>query len=100
MIADQDQEIREALAEPVEMLADSGFTASVLLRMGRRRRLVRTGVRLLLLITILTLAAVAVPELARAYGSLGAAMDLPTLVAGLTLLFFCAIFAPAIERTR
>ncbi len=85
--------IRAALADTAAPI-DARFSAEVLFRLGRRRRILRHARKLPLLAGLTAALILLGPRVAATVDALGARIDLPVLASGLLLLLFCAALAP------
>jgi hypothetical protein len=88
-----EQVIRDMLGGPAAPDA-ARFSAEVLFRLGRRRRVLRNIARVATLTGLMAPAVVLAPRILAAFAPLGASIDPRALAAGLLLLLICAVAAP------
>lgn len=93
MSRDEDM-IRAALGEDEEPADGARFSAAVLYRLGRKRRLRRQAPRLALLAGLGVVAGLFGPALMAAFAAPGIRLDPVMLALGLALLALCAMAAP------
>lgn len=89
-----DDIIRAALGGDCEPDGGARFSAMVLYRRGRRRRMRRRVVQVALLAGVAALFALIGPRVLAALTAPGPRIDAVTLAAGLALLLLCAMAAP------
>jgi len=98
MTSEKDRILRAALALPVEQEPDVAFTALVLYRLGRRRRLLQWLVRLIIFAAALATTVFIAPRLLSAYALVATKADIAAVTLGLSLILFCALVFPALRR--